>query len=81
MQDDKIAVRSSQLIYTLGSFAVAVSPSFITTSSESTTGAGGLLKNAPIPPDVSAFFGFLVFFGSRIGYESSGSLRTSGVHS
>lgn len=69
-----------QVIYTLdSSFVVAVSRSFITTSSESVAGAGGLQKNASIFPGVSVLFGLLVFFGSRIGYESSGSLRTSGV--
>ena len=43
---------------------VPVSPSFIATSSESVASAGGLLRNAPIPLDVSIFFGFIVFFGS-----------------
>jgi len=69
-----------QVIYTLGSsFVVAVSRSFITTSPESVAGAEGLLKNASSFLGVSVLSGLLVFFGSRIGYESSGSLRTSGV--
>lgn len=76
IRDDKIIVT---MIYMLGPlFVAAVSPSFIATSSGSMADAGGLLKNAPIPPDGPVPFPFLVFFGSRVWYESSGSLRTSG---
>ena len=73
------AMISILVIYSMDSiFAVEASPSFITiSSSESTAGSGGLLKKAPIPPDRLTFFSLFVFFGSRVGYESSGSLRTS----